>query len=130
MSFTDDFNACMRSSGLPTPSQVADSIPGVLKFLIALNRAWKVAGGGMGMTLSELAAAAAVTGLDEVVIVAGTVTVSFYLGACFGCLVKVWPFTGMSWSELLASSDDSWVQDQLTVAANDQGIDTSGIAMA
>lgn len=133
MSFTDDFNACMSSSGLPTPRQVFDSVSDALEFLHQLHTAWEAAGGEVEMTLAALAAAGAATGIDEGVLVilagAGTVTVSFYLGACFSCLVRAWPSTGISWPDFLASTDDSWVQNQLTVAANDQGIDTSGIAL-
>lgn len=134
MSFTDDVNTCMSSSELPTPRQVFDSVSDALEFLHQLHTAWETAGGEADMTLAALAAAGAATGIDEGVLVilaaAGTVTVSFYLGACFGCIVRAWPSTGISWSDFLASADDSWVQDQLTVAANDQGIDTSGTANA
>ncbi len=130
MSFTDDFNSCMSSSGLPTPGQVFDSLSDTLEFLHKLHDAWEAAGGGEEMTLAALAAAGAATGIDEGVLAilagAGTVTVSFYMGACFTCMVKAWPSSGMSWSAFLASTDDSWEQSQLTVAANDQGIDTSG----
>jgi hypothetical protein len=92
-----------------------------------------MAGGGTGMTLSELAAAGAATGLDEAAIaffaVLTNITVSLYIDACALCIVKTWSSTGMSWLDLLASTNDSTVQNQLAVAANDQGIDTSGTAV-
>jgi hypothetical protein len=65
MSFTDDFNTCMSSSGLPTPIQVFDSVSDALEFLHQLHTAWETAGGEADMTLAALAAAGAATGIDE-----------------------------------------------------------------
>ena len=62
MSFTDDFNSCMSSSGLPTPSQVFDSLSDALEFLHQLHTAWEASGGDEEMTLAALAAAGAATG--------------------------------------------------------------------
>jgi hypothetical protein len=134
MTFTDDFSSCMDSRGLPTPSQVFDSVSDALEFLHQLHDAWESAGGDEEMTLAALAALGAAAGIDEGVLTilgaAGAATVSVYLSSCFMCLVTAWTSTGTSWSDFLASADDSWVKDQLTVAANDQGVDTSGTADA
>jgi uncharacterized protein YfiM (DUF2279 family) len=134
MSFTDDFNSCMSSSGLPTPSQVFDSVSDALEFLHQLHDASEAAGGEAEMTLAALVAAGAATGIDEGVLAilaeAGEVTVSAYLGACSGCLIRTALSSGMSWRNLFASTNDQWLQNQLTVAANDQGLDTSATATA
>jgi Fe-S cluster biogenesis protein NfuA len=135
MSFTDNFNSCMSSSGLPTPSQVFDSVTDAVEFLEQLHTAWEAAGGDEEMTLAALAATAgAATGIDEGVLAilatAGAVTVAAYLGACAGCLVGAALSSGMTWQNLIASTTDSWTQNQLTVAANDQGIDPTVTATA
>jgi hypothetical protein len=133
MTFTDNFNSCMSSSGLPTPSQVFDSVTDALEFLHQVHTAWESAGGGE-MTLAALAALGAATGIDESVLAilaeAAEATVEAYLTACFGCLVSAAVSSGTSWQNLFASTNDSWSQDQLTVAANDQGINTSATATA
>jgi hypothetical protein len=134
MTFTDNFNSCMSSSGLPTPSQVFDSVTDALEFLDQLHTAWEAAGADEEMTLAALAALGAATGIDEGVLAilaaAAEATVEAYLTACFGCLVSASVSSGMSWQNLFASTNDSWSQGQLTVAANDQGIDTSATATA
>lgn len=131
MTFTDNFNSCMSSSGLPTPSQVFDSVTDALEFLHQLETA---AGGDEEMTLAALAALGAATGIDEDVLAilgeAAEVTVEAYLSACFGCLVSAAISSGMSWQNLFASTNDPWSQNQLTIAANDQGINTSATATA
>lgn len=134
MTFTADFNSCMSSSGLPTPEQVFDSVSDALEFLHQLHDAWEAAGADEEMTLAAIAVAGAATGIDEGVLAAlaaaGAATVTAYLTACFACLASTWLSTGISWQDFLASTDDPWVQNQLTVAANDQGINTSGTATA
>jgi hypothetical protein len=123
MSFTDDFNSCMSSSGLPTPGQVFDSVSDALEFLHQLHTAWEASGGDEEMTLAALAAVGAATGIDEGVLAilaaAGEVTVLAYALACAGCVASV---LGSSIWSAIPSIDDLWVQQQLTVAANDQGI--------
>jgi hypothetical protein len=135
MSFTEDFNSCMASTGLPTPVEVFDSLSDAIEFLHQVHDAWETAGGDEEMTLAAFAAlGGAATGIDETVLAAlgaaAAITVTAYAAQCASCLVSAWVSTGISWSDFLASTDDSWVQGQLTVAAQDQGIDTTTTATA
>jgi len=123
MSFSDDFNSCMSSSGLPTPSQVFDSLSDALEFLHTLHNAWENAGGDEEMTLAALVAAGALVGVDETALAAlgaaAGITVVAYLAACLACVVSV---TGSSIWNMISSTDDSWLKDQLVAQADQQNI--------
>ncbi len=123
MSFSDDFNSCMSSSGLPTPSQLFDSLSDALEFLHTLHNAWENAGGDEEMTLVALVAAGALVGVDETALAAlgaaAGITVVAYLTACLSCVVSV---AGSSIWNMISSTDDPWLKDQLVAQADQQDI--------
>jgi len=105
---------------LPTPGDVLDSADDFLEWLEKLHSAWENAGGDEEMLMAALIAAGAVTGIDETAVAAlAGVTVLAYISACAGCLVVA---AGSSIWDLISSTDDSFIKDKLTVAANDKGI--------
>jgi hypothetical protein len=108
---------------LPAPQSLLDSAGDFLEWLEQLHSAWENAGGDEEMTLAALLALGAVVGVDETFVAAvGTaaqVTVLAYIAACAACLVSA---SGSAVWGLISSTDDSYIQNQLTVAANDQGI--------
>jgi hypothetical protein len=123
MGFSDSFNSCMSISGLPTPSQVFDSVSDAMEFLHQLHTAWENAGGDVEMTLGAFVALGAVTGIDEAVLgilaEAAGATVLAYATACIGCVASA---AGSSVWSVIASTDDSWLQNQLTAQAEEQNI--------
>ena len=123
MGFSDSFDSCMSTNGLPTPSQVFDALSDALEFLHQLHTAWESAGGDEEMTLGALVALGAATGIDEEVLAAlgaaATVTVTAYLAACIACVVSA---AGSSVWSSIASTDDSWLHDQLVAQADEQNI--------
>jgi len=40
MSFTDDFQSCMKAKGLPTPVQVVDTVEDAITFITQLCVNW------------------------------------------------------------------------------------------
>lgn len=118
MSFSDDFTSCL--SPLPAPQNVLDSAGDFLEWLHQLKDAWDAAGGNDEALITGLIAAGAVTGIDEAAVatLAG-VTVATYIAACLGCLASA---AGSAVWDLISSTDDSYLKDKLTVAANDKGI--------
>jgi len=123
MSFSNDFNSCMSSNQLPTPSQVFDSLIDALDFLEQVHTAWENAGGDDQLTLGAFVALGAATGIDETVLAAlgaaAGVTVLAYLSACLACVVSV---AGSSIWDTIASTQDSWLQNQLVAQADAQNI--------
>lgn len=123
MSFFDNVNRCMSSMGLPVPSQVFDSFADALEVLHQLKDAWENAGGEAEMTLEAFVVVGAAAGIDETVLLAlataAGVTVSAYLHLCFSCVVGA---AGPSVWDLIASTDDSWLHDQLLEQAQEQNI--------
>ena len=121
MSFSSDFTSCM--SPLPTPGAVLDDAAEFMDWLEQLHGAWENAGGEEEMTLAALLALGAFTGVDETFVAAvgasAEITVVAYITACAGCLVSA---AGSSIWGLITASSDTYIKDQLTVAANDKGI--------
>jgi catalase (peroxidase I) len=118
MSFADDFASCL--SPLPTPGNVLDSASDVLEFLHKIHTAWENSGGDDEMLLSALVTAGAVSGIDEAAVAAaGSVTVLAYIGACAGCAASA---AGSSIWRALTASNDQFINQQVTLAANERGI--------
>ena len=118
------FGDCMRSAGLPVPS--IDGLNEAKEFIENLHQAWEAAGGEADTTLAALLAVGAVTGIDEAAVAgAAAVTVSFYIGACIGCLAAA----GVeALKDLFASNPP---QDFMAEQLASLGIDlTSGTAAA
>ncbi len=111
--FSDAFNACMSSNGLPTPGQVVDSVGDVLELLHKLHTACEAAGADEEMTIGALIAAGAVVGIDETVLAAlgaaAGITVGAYIAACAACVVSA--VTPDILQPLLASAEPD-VQNQ------------------
>jgi|HubBroStandDraft_5_1064220.scaffolds.fasta_scaffold10479_4 hypothetical protein len=122
MSFASDFKSCL--SPLPAPDDFLDSADDFLEWLEKLHSAWESSGGDEEMLMAALVAAGAVTGIDEagLAVLAGA-TVSAYITACIGCLASA---AGSQIWDLISSADDSFIKDQLVVAANDRGIPKPG----
>jgi hypothetical protein len=117
MGFSDDFAACM--SPLPVPS--LDGLDEVAEFLDKVHNAWESAGGNDEVLLSALVAAGAVTGIDEAALgTAAALTVGAYLAACAGCLASV--LASDVWDAITAPVVPDWLQQALTVAANEKNI--------
>lgn len=117
MSFEHEFNTCMHSSLLPTPTELVDSPEEVLEFLDHLHTAAEAAG-GMEITLEALETAGFALGplLGE----AAAVTVAGYAGAVAGCMIGAGV---VSVSDLLADNDVSpEVREVVITAANDAGV--------
>jgi hypothetical protein len=118
MSFSSCFESCM--SPLPVPGNFLESAEKFLDWLEELHSAWENSGGNDEALMVTLIAAGAVTGIDEAALTAlAGVTVLTYIAACITCLTscaasEIW--------DLISSTDDSFIKDQLTVAANDKGI--------
>src|SRR5438445_13789247 len=91
MSFSDDFNGCLQSTGLPAPGDVVDSVEDAVDFLHKLVLAGEASGGETEGTLAALAVVGGAVGIDEAVAAAlaaaGTVTIAAYLSACASCIV-------------------------------------------
>ena len=127
MSFSDDFSSCMSSSGLPSPSDVFDGLSDALETLHKLHNAWENAGGDEEMTMAALLALGAATGIDEATLAAlatafaaaAGITVLAYLAACLSCAVSA---AGSAVWNAIASTDDSWLHDQLVAQADAQDI--------
>lgn len=119
MGFWDEFSSCMNGSGLPTPSEAVDSAGEALEFLEKLHHAAEAAG-GLEITLGALEAAG-FTGLaGSVAETAGAVAVSFYAGACAGCIVGAAGAT--IWDALAVVDVGPQVRAEVEVAANDAGL--------
>lgn len=119
MGFWDDFANCMHGSGLPTPAEVVDSAGEALEFLEELHHAAEAAG-GMEVTLGALEAAGFAGFAGELAIDAAAVTVSFYAGACAGCIAGA---TGsLIWDALAQADVDPQVRAEIELAANNAGI--------
>jgi hypothetical protein len=86
-----NFTNCMRGRGLPLPT--VDSLNEAKDFIEQLHSAWEAAGGEAEITIAALVALGAATGVDETFLAAlggaAAITVSAYLGACFGCFAAV-----------------------------------------
>ena len=127
MSFSDDFASCMSSSGLPSPSEVFDALSDALDILHQLHTAWESAGGDEEMTMAALLALGAATGIDEAALAAlaaafadaAAITVTAYVAACVACAVSA---AGSAVWDAIATTDDSWLHDQLVAQADAQDI--------
>jgi hypothetical protein len=119
MGFWDEFSSCMHGSGLPTPAEVRDSAGEALEFLEELHHAAEVAG-GVDVSLGALEAAGFAGFGGELAVDAAATTVSFYAGACAGCVVGA---TGSAIADWLAQLDvGPDVRSEIVTAANDAGI--------
>ena len=119
MGFWDEFGSCMHGSGLPTPAEAVDSAGDALEFLEDVHHAAEAAG-GLEVTLGALEAAGFAGFAGELAVDAAAVTVSFYAGACAGCIVGA---TGSAIWDVLAQVDvEPDLRAQIEVAANDAGI--------
>lgn len=118
MAFIDDFSKCL--SPLPTPAALIANSSDVTNSLISIARAWRAAGGTNDILLQTLVAIGAVTGIDEAALTAaGGVAVVTYISLCASCAVTAaGPLIWVS----ITSCTDPYVQNALTVAANDAGV--------
>lgn len=129
MSFSDDINKCMSSSGLATPGSAFDSLSDALEFLDELHTSWENSGGDEETTLGVLITLGAFTGVDEAaagtaaVVAAGAaaITVGAYLTACFACVVSV---AGSAiWDEISSPVvTQDWIRAQLKAQAEAQNV--------
>lgn len=127
MSFSDDFNNCMTSNGLPAPADLFDALSDALEVLHKLHNAWESAGGDEEMTMVALLALGAAVGIDETILAAlgaafaeaAEITVAAYLAACLSCAVSA---AGSAVWNAIASTDDPWLQGELTAQADIQGV--------
>ncbi|HEX5283574.1 MAG TPA: hypothetical protein VFW30_05600 [Bryocella sp.] len=107
-------------SPLPTPGDFLDSADDFVEWLEQLHSAWENSGGDEEALMVTLITAGAITGIDETAVAAlAGVTVLAYIAACATCLASA---TASAIWDLISSTDDSFIKDKLTVAANDQGI--------
>ena len=111
----------MTSKGLPTPTQVIDSIGEVLEFIHKLYEVCEAAGVDVEVTIGALITAGAAAGIDEAVLAAlgaaAEVTVAAYIAACVACVASA--VTPDILRDALASADPQ-VQSQFSqyVGAN------------
>jgi hypothetical protein len=97
-----------------------------MEFLHQLHNAVESSGGDVEMTIGALVAAGALVGVDEAAIAAlgeaAGVTVAAYIAACAACAVAA---AGSSVWDTITASNDSYLTQQFTVAANDAGVKPS-----
>lgn len=118
MSFSSDFASCLYP--LPAPGDFLDTAGEFVEWLEQLHSAWENSGGNEEALMVTLITAGAITGIDEAGLTAlAGVTVLTYIGACAACLASA---TASAVWDLISSTDDSFIRDKLTVAANDKGI--------
>lgn len=86
--FGAEFTSCMETLGLPVPPSLFTSVTTVTAMITAINAA--VAKFGASVTVAELIGAGL---LSEKLLVVGSLTASFYVGALTGCLARA---TGQS----------------------------------
>ncbi|MCK9897897.1 hypothetical protein [Frankia sp. AgB32] len=118
MTFWAEFESCMHGSGLPTPAEALNTAGEVIEFLDKVNHA-AAAAGGMEVTLGALEGAG-FTGFGGLAADVAAVTVSFYAGACAGCLVGAGGST--IWDSLAQVSPSPDVRDLIVTAANEAGL--------
>jgi hypothetical protein len=79
--FWKHFSDCMGASGLPVPSSLFATFTSATATIGAIQKA--VAEYGTEVTIAELVGARV---LSDYLLVAGSLSASFYAGACVGCL--------------------------------------------